>query len=106
MDEELLGEFLVESNENMAAIEQQLMQLEANPEDAALLDAIFRTVHTVKGSCGFIGLKKLEKVAHAGENVLGKMRSTRYPAPPEIVSMLLECADAIQVILDELQVSS
>jgi len=103
MDEELLGEFLVESNENMAAIEQQLMSLEAASEDTELLDAIFRTVHTVKGSCGFIGLTKLEKVAHAGENVLGKMRSTRYPASPEIVSMLLECADAIQVILDELQ---
>ncbi len=106
MDEELLGEFLVESNENMAVIEQQLMTLESNPGDAALLDAIFRTVHTVKGSCGFIGLGKLEKVAHAGENVLGKMRSTKYPASPEIVSMLLECADAIQTILDALQESN
>jgi len=105
MDEELLGEFLIESHENMATIEQQLMSLEATPGDTELLDAIFRTVHTVKGSCGFIGLTKLEKVAHAGENVLGKMRSTRYPASPEIISMLLECADAIQGILDELQAS-
>jgi len=102
MDEELLSEFLVESNENMVEIEAQLMELEAHPDDASLLDGIFRTIHTVKGSCGFIGLKKLEGVAHAGENVLGKMRSTHYAATPEIVSMLLECADAIQVILDAL----
>jgi len=106
MDEELLSEFLVESNENMASIEQQLMDLEASPGDASLLDSIFRTVHTVKGSCGFIGLKNLESVAHAGENVLGKMRAKKYAATPEIVSMLLECADAIQVILDGLQASN
>ncbi len=106
MDEELLSEFLVESNENMASIEQQLMDLEASPDDASLLDSIFRTVHTVKGSCGFIGLKNLESVAHAGENVLGKMRAKKYAATAEIISMLLECADAIQVILDALQASN
>ncbi len=103
MDEELLNEFLVESNENMAEIEQQLMALEANPDDASLLDAIFRTVHTVKGSCGFIGLTRLQEVAHAGEDLLGKMRATRFRATPEVVSLLLECADAIQTILDALE---
>ncbi len=103
MDEELLNEFLVESQENMAEIEQQLMALEANPEDSALLDAIFRTVHTVKGSCGFIGLTRLQEVAHAGEDLLGKMRSTKFRATPEVVSLLLECADAIQTILDALE---
>ncbi len=103
MDEELLSEFLVESNENMASIEQQLTDLEANPKDSALLDAIFRTVHTVKGSCGFIGLTSLQEIAHSGENVLGKMRSTGYAATPDLISMLLECADAIQTILDALE---
>jgi len=103
MDEELLNEFLVESNENMAEIEQQLMALEASPDDEGLLDAIFRTVHTVKGSCGFIGLTRLQEVAHAGEDLLGRMRSTKFRATPDIVSLLLECADAIQTILDALE---
>ncbi len=103
MDKELLAEFLLESNENMSTIEQQLMDLESNPGNASLLDAIFRTIHTVKGSCGFIGLKRLEQVAHAGENVLGKMRSHAGSVTPDIISLLLECADTIQVILHELQ---
>ncbi len=103
MDKELLAEFLLESNENMSTIEQQLMDLESNPGDASLLDAIFRTIHTVKGSCGFVGLKRLEKVAHAGENVLGKMRSHPGSVTADIISLLLECADAIQVILQGLQ---
>ncbi|MFQ5356197.1 MAG: Hpt domain-containing protein, partial [Mariprofundaceae bacterium] len=103
MDKELLAEFLLESNENMSTIEQQLMDLESNASDASLLDAIFRTIHTVKGSCGFIGLKRLEKVAHAGENVLGRMRSHGNAVTPEIISLLLDCADAVQEILDGLQ---
>ncbi len=103
MDEELLGEFLTESNENLAQIEQKLMDLEASPEDAELLDAIFRTIHTVKGSCGFLNLKHLEKVAHAGENLLDKIRQLKYPVNEGIVSLLLECADAITQLLEGLE---
>ena len=103
MDQELLNEFLVESQENMAEIERQLMALEENPEDTELLDAIFRTVHTVKGNSGFLGLVRLQAVAHAGEELLGRMRATGFRATPEIVSLLLECADAIQTILDALE---
>ncbi len=103
MDEELLGEFLTESNENLAQIEQQLMDLEASPEDAELLDAIFRTIHTVKGSCGFLNLKRLEKVAHAGENLLDRIRQLKYKMNEDIVSLLLECADAITQLLEGLE---
>ncbi|MDQ6964963.1 MAG: Hpt domain-containing protein, partial [Mariprofundales bacterium] len=103
MDEELLGEFLTESNENLAEIEQQLMDLEDRPQDAELLGSIFRTIHTVKGSCGFIGLSKLEKVAHAGENLLSRIRSTNFPVTEDIVSLLLEDADAIKTILQHLE---
>ncbi|MDX8382037.1 MAG: chemotaxis protein CheW [Ghiorsea sp.] len=102
MDEELLGEFLTESNENLAAIEQQLMSLEANPQDSELLDSIFRTIHTVKGSCGFLKLTHLEKVAHAGENLLSRIRSLKYEVDESIVSLLLECADAITQLLEGL----
>ncbi len=103
MDEELLGEFLTESNENLAQIEQQLMDLEASPEDEELLGAIFRTIHTVKGSCGFLNLTHLEKVAHAGENLLDKIRQLKYTVNEDIVSLLLECADAITQLLEGLE---
>ncbi|MDX8406018.1 MAG: chemotaxis protein CheW [Mariprofundus sp.] len=99
MDEELLGEFLTESRENMDSIEEQLMALESNPNDEEMVNAIFRVIHTVKGSCGFIGLVRLEKVAHAGENLLGKIRSLKFEVNEDIVSLLLECADAINALL-------
>ncbi len=103
MDEELLAEFLTESNESLESIEQQLMDLEASPDDAELLDAIFRTIHTVKGSCGFLNLTRLEKIAHAGENLLSRIRERRYHVDEAIVSLLLECADAIKDVLAGLE---
>ncbi len=99
MDQELLNEFLTESVENLASIEEQLMALEADPANEELVNAIFRVIHTVKGSCGFIGLARLEKVAHAGETLLGRIRETRWQVDGEMVSLLLECADAIKAII-------
>ena len=103
MDEELLSEFLTESNESLESIEQQLMDLEASPEDSELLDSIFRAIHTVKGSCGFLNLTRLEKVAHAGENLLSRIRELKYHVDEDIVSLLLECADAIKDVLAGLE---
>jgi len=103
MDEELLGEFLTESNESLDSIEQQLMDLEASPEDSELLGSIFRAIHTVKGSCGFLNLSRLEKVAHAGENLLSRIRELQYHVDEEMVSLLLECADAIKDVLSGLE---
>jgi len=103
MDPELLAEFLTESNENMASIEEQLMELEANPHDEELINAIFRVIHTVKGSCGFLGLSGLEKLAHAGENLLGKIRSLKFAVNDDLVSLLLDCADGINDYLHGLE---
>ncbi|MCF6208440.1 MAG: Hpt domain-containing protein, partial [Ghiorsea sp.] len=103
MDEELLGEFLTESNESLESIEQQLMDLEASPDDSELLDSIFRAIHTVKGSCGFLNLSRLEKVAHAGENLLSRIRELKYHVDEAMVSLLLECADAIKDVLSGLE---
>jgi len=103
MDEELLAEFLTESNENMASIEEQLMELEASPGDEELVNGIFRVIHTVKGSCGFLGLKGLEQTAHAGENLLGKIRSLKFQVNEDIVSLLLACADGINEYLQGLE---
>ncbi|MBL4775829.1 MAG: chemotaxis protein CheA, partial [Mariprofundus sp.] len=103
MDQELLAEFLTESNENMASIEEQLMALEARPQDEDLINAIFRVIHTVKGSCGFLGLSGLEKLAHAGENLLSKIRSLKFAVNEDLVSLLLDCADGINDYLQGLE---
>ena len=72
--DDLLREFLTETNESLAVMDLELVRLEQNPEDPKLLGSIFRIVHTIKGTCGFLGLPRLERVAHAGESVLGKIR--------------------------------
>ena len=72
--DDLLADFLTETNENLAELDLALVTLERTPDDAATLALIFRMVHTIKGTCGFLGLPRLERVAHAGESVLGKVR--------------------------------
>ena len=72
--DDLLREFLTESTESLAMLDVELVKLEQNPNDPDLLSNIFRLVHTIKGTCGFLGLPRLETVAHAAENVLGKLR--------------------------------
>ena len=69
-----LSEFLTETSEALAVLDVELVKFEQNPSDEAILGNIFRLVHTIKGTCGFLGLPRLESVAHAGENVLGKFR--------------------------------
>jgi two-component system chemotaxis sensor kinase CheA len=69
--DDLLQEFLTETTESMETLDNDLVMLEQNPNDPDLLGNIFRLVHTIKGTCGFLGLPRLETVAHAGENVLG-----------------------------------
>ena len=77
--DDLLADFLTETNENLAELDVALVKLERTPDDAATLSLIFRMVHTIKGTCGFLGLPRLERVAHAAENVLGKVRDGVLP---------------------------
>jgi len=72
--DDLLSEFLTETNESLSVLDVELVKLEQNPNDPELLSNIFRLVHTIKGTCGFLGLPRLERLAHAGENVLGRIR--------------------------------
>ena len=71
---EFIEEFLVESTENLDQLDRDLIALEERPDDPQRLASIFRTIHTIKGTCGFLGFSKLEKVAHSGENLLGLLR--------------------------------
>ena len=97
--DDLLQEFLTETTESMDTLDLELVRLEQNPNDPALLGNIFRLVHTVKGTCGFLGLPRLEAVAHAGENVLGKVRDGVLTVTPDAVSLVLESLDRIKELL-------
>jgi two-component system, chemotaxis family, sensor kinase CheA len=101
--DELLSEFLTETNENLDVIDVELVTLEKNPDNPGLIDNIFRLVHTIKGTCGFLGLPRLESVAHSAENILGKVRDGSMAATPEVISLVLEALDRIKGIMAELE---
>ena len=101
--DELLSEFLTETSESLAALDTQLVKLEQNPEDKTLLSSIFRIMHTIKGTCGFLGLSLLESVAHSSENVLGKIRDGEMNVSKPLISMILESLDIIKKLVKELE---
>ncbi len=72
--DDLLREFLTETSESLDTVDNQLVKFEQEPNNAKILDNIFRLVHTIKGTCGFLGLPRLEALAHAGETLMGKFR--------------------------------
>ncbi len=98
--DDLLGEFLTETNESLSVIDQELLALERNPQDPAPLQAVFRLVHTIKGTCGFLGLPRLEKVAHSAENVLGQFRDGKLEITTGAISTVLEAIDRIKIIVE------
>jgi len=101
--DDLLQEFLTEASENLAILDVELVKFEQDPNDIEILKNIFRLVHTVKGTCGFLGLSRLESVAHAGENVLGKFRDGELTVTPQAVTLILRCLDCIRAILSKLE---
>ena len=101
--DDLLSEFLTETAESLSVLDVELIKLEQTPDDPDLLSSIFRLVHTIKGTCGFLGLPRLEAVAHASENVLGKVRDGDLAVTPVTISTILESLDRIKWILAELE---
>jgi two-component system chemotaxis sensor kinase CheA len=101
--DDLLSEFLTETAENLSVLDVELVRLEQNPNNPELLGNIFRLVHTIKGTCGFLGLPRLERVAHASENVLGKFRDGTLTIRPSAVSVILKSLDTIKGILAVLE---
>ena len=97
--DDLLADFLTETNESLGELDIALVTLERTPDDAETLSFIFRLVHTIKGTCGFLGLPRLERVAHAGENVLGRLRDRTLAVTPAIVTQVLAALDCIKVIV-------
>lgn len=101
--DDLLSEFLTETNESLDSLDMEVVKLEQDPNDPELLSGIFRLVHMIKGTCGFLGLPRLESVAHAGENILGKFRDGELPVTPEAVTLILEALDCIKSLLSALE---
>jgi two-component system chemotaxis sensor kinase CheA len=101
--EDIIREFLVESYENLDRLDQDLIVLEADPASRQTLASVFRTIHTIKGTCGFLGFSRLEAVTHSGENLLSRLRDGRLALTPEIISALLALVDAVREILSHIE---
>src|SRR5882672_1015255 len=103
MSDEIVREFLVESSENLDLLDRELINLEKDPGNRGTLASIFRTIHTIKGTCGFLGFTKLESVAHVGENLLSRLRDGELNLNPEITTALLQMVDAIRQMMQSIE---
>ncbi|MBQ0824805.1 hybrid sensor histidine kinase/response regulator [Microvirga terrae] len=100
--DDLLLEFLTETNEHLETVDVEMVRFEQDPNNEAILSNIFRLVHTIKGTCGFLGLPRLEALAHAAETLMGKFRDG-MPVTTPAVSLILATLDRIKEILGELE---
>jgi two-component system, chemotaxis family, sensor kinase CheA len=100
--DDLLREFLTETHESLERVDAELVRFEREPNNANILANIFRLVHTIKGTCGFLGLPRLEALAHAAETLMGKFRDG-MPVTADAVTLILSTIDRIKIILDEIE---
>ena len=103
VDDEIVREFLLESNENLDRLDRELVSLEKDPKNRDTLSSIFRTIHTIKGTCGFLGFGKLESVAHAGESLLSLLRDGAIGLTPGRTTALLSLVDAVRQMLGSIE---
>nr|AGS53488.1 signal transduction histidine kinase CheA [uncultured bacterium contig00038] len=100
-DPSFYEDFLVEAQEHFEMIEQNFLTLESNPGDLEILNGIFRSVHTIKGASGFLGLDKIQSLAHIGENILDDLRKGRMQVTPEVMEGLFETVDVLKVLVND-----
>jgi two-component system chemotaxis sensor kinase CheA len=103
MMDDLLGDFIAETRETLQALAGEIVAWEAAPGDRFRLDAIFRFVHTVKGSCGFLDLPRLERLSHAAEDVLADLRAERRQPDAQVVTAVLAIIDRIAELTDAIE---
>ena len=102
-DQDVIREFLVESHENLSRLDQEIVELEKHPKDLELLASIFRTFHTIKGTCGFLAFSNLETITHQAENLLSQLRDGARELNPSLVSLILETVDATRKVLASIE---
>src|SRR3972149_1686994 len=95
-DVEIVKEFLVESGDHLDDVESKILQLEENPEDVDIINSIFRPIHSMKGSAGFLGMKDIGKVSHELETLLDEARKAKIKITPEIIEILIEGIDILR----------
>src|ERR1700675_64077 len=103
MADDLVREFLTESNENLDTLDRELVLLEKDPQNSNILGSVFRSIHTIKGTCGFLGFTKLERVAHTGESLLSLLRDGKLVLNTEIASGLMSMVDAVRRMLEAVE---
>jgi two-component system chemotaxis sensor kinase CheA len=101
--DELIEDFLVETQEGLEELDNDLVVLEKDPGNTDIIAKIFRVMHTIKGTCGFLGLARLEKIAHAGEDIFDKIRDGDFNVTPEIISLVFESLDKIKDIMSYIE---
>jgi len=101
--DEIVQEFLVESHENLDQLDSDLLALEQEPGSRPLLGSIFRTIHTIKGTSGFLAYSSLEAIAHVGESLLSRLRDGELVLTPDMTSALLEMVDAVRGLLASIE---
>ena len=102
-EDDILREFLIESAENLSRLDQEMVELERNPGRQDLLAGVFRTFHTLKGTCGFLGFDRLQALAHVTEDILNELRQGRRVLDAALTSLILQSVDGIRRILDSIQ---
>src|SRR4051795_5642923 len=100
---EIIQEFLVESHENLDQLDRDLVSLEQEPGSRELISRIFRTIHTIKGTSGFLAFGRLEGLTHAGESLLSRLRDGVQPVTPDTISTLLATVDGVRALLAEIE---
>jgi len=106
VDDDILRDFLVDSHEGLDRLDQDLLALDRDPAATEPVASAFRSLHTIKGTCSFLGLRRLERVAHAGESLLAAVRAGRRPWSREIADALLATADTVRTILAGIESSA
>ena len=105
-DAEIIAEFLVESHENLDQLDRDLVELEREPGSRELLSSIFRTIHTIKGTSGFLAFNRLEALTHVGENLLSRLRDGEMEMTPPVAQSLLTMVDAVRALLESVEASA
>jgi two-component system chemotaxis sensor kinase CheA len=103
--DDIVEEFLVESHENLDQLDTDLVALEQEPNSRERLSSIFRTIHTIKGTSGFLAFNRLEEVTHVGENMLSRLRDGELDLTPTRTSVLLQMVDTVRALLASIEAS-
>ncbi len=105
-DPELFADFIAEAKEHLETIEPNLLELEKTPDNLALLNDIFRPMHSLKGASGFLGLNRINHLAHKSENILDELRKGTMQVTSEIMDIILSSTDALRQMIDNLEASN